>query len=437
MAKILNGFFNRRTKEDKKITAGGQATAPGSTIIRTQPHRFGLDLDQYKAAIRAAESWDYTQRARLYDMYEDAMLDTHMIGIVGKRKGAVTSCTIEFRRNGVPDERVNANIRSPWFNDFIEDTLDANMWGFSLMQFSLGKDGYVEYFNVPRKHVDPQLRLIKRYQTDITGVPFEEYSNLLLVRGRMRIGLLAACLPWTIRKNGSVGDWAQFSELFGMPIREYTYDGADEMARLRILRDAASQGAAQVYIHPEGTSLNLVEAGNKTGSADVYDKFIDRCNAELSKAVLGNTLTTESDENGTQALGTVHKKEEDSLTTADKKFVLNVLNFEMTDIFANLGIDTKGGEFVFVDADDTPKTEKALLFKSARELGLPIEDDYMYQELGIEKPANYEQLKKDEQQRRNEMAARLAAASKEGKEPATNRGSSFFGESPDYRALNW
>lgn len=436
---IISRFFNRRTNAGKRITAGGQITAPGSTIITTQPQRFGMDLSQYMMAVRAAENMDYTQRTTLYDMYDGALLDTHLLGVLGKRKNAVLSSPIEFWRDGIPDDKVNVQIKSPWFNRFVKDILDAQFMGFTLMQFSLGKDGFIEYFNVPRKHVDPQLRLIRRYQTDITGISFEEYPNLLFVEGEMKLGLLAACLPWVIRKNGTMGDWAQFSELFGMPIRDYSYDAADEDARKRTLQDAMNQGSAGAYIHPDGTKLSFIEAGNKTGSADVYDKLVQVCNAEMSKAILGNTLTTEASDTGTQALGTVHKQEEEGIAKSDRNFILSVLNYDMTDIFSSLGINTDGGEFVFVDADSVSKVEKAALFNTARNvLGLPIDDDYMYQELGIEKPKNYNQLKAEAEKRREEVLARLAAERETaGGETATNRLKGFFGDSPDYRALNW
>jgi phage gp29-like protein len=52
--------------------------------------------------------------------------------------------------------------------------------------------------------------------------------------------------------------------------------------------------------------------------------------------VLGNTLTTEASETGTQALGTVHSKVEEALFLKDLRFVLNVLNYDMTDIFESL-----------------------------------------------------------------------------------------------------
>ena len=41
--------------------------------------------------------------------------------------------------------------------------------------------------------------------------------------------------------------------------------------------------------------MELREAANKTGSSDQYDKLCERCNSEISKLILGNTLTTEAD----------------------------------------------------------------------------------------------------------------------------------------------
>lgn len=437
--KLLN-ILKRKGPGNKgdRITAGGQMTAPSSTIIMTQPQRFGLDLSQYKAAIRAAENMDYSRRTRLYDMYEDAMTDTHMVSVVSKRKNAILSSQITFLRNGLPDDRINDNIRSPWFHQFVADILDAQLWGFTLVQFTTGKDGYVDYFNVPRKHVDPQLRMIRHYQSDMTGVPFGEYGGLLLIEGGTRLGLLASCLPWVIRKNGTIGDWCQFSELFGMPIRDYAYDASDERARARVMADAMSQGSGSVYIHQDSTRLSFIEAGNKTGSADVYDRLVRVCNAEMSKAILGNTLTTETSDTGTQALGTVHRKEEEGFARADKQLVLKVLNYDMTEIFLAMGLDTRGGEFVYNDISQVSPIEKANLFRVARnELGLPIDDDYIYRELGIEKPADYDGMKEEEERRRAELAEklRLMQQTREGEAPA-NR-ARFFGQAPDYRALEW
>lgn len=77
-------------------------------------------------------------------------------------------------------------------------------------------------------------------------------------------------IPWVLYKRADVSDWAQFAELFGQPIREYTYNGNDDRERYNLMQDAHEAGGSSVYIHPDGTGLKLLEAGNKSGSSDLY-----------------------------------------------------------------------------------------------------------------------------------------------------------------------
>lgn len=421
------------TPPEQRITAGGQVTRPASTVIVQAPFRFNLDIGFFKQAIASAENVDYTQRTKLYDMYTEALLDPHLRAVIRKRKSAVLGSPIEFRRSGIPDETINVQIESPWFYRFIGDILDAKFWGFTLVQFFIDDKGWIDYTLVPRKHVDPQLSFIKRRQGDISGIPFDAYDNLLMVRDSEPLGLLACCCPYTIYKRGTVGDWAEFSEIFGMPIQEYIYDATDEDARRRVLTDLITNGSNKVFVHADDNQFRFVESGNKTGSAEVYDKFVERCNAELSKAVLGNTLTTEASENGTQALGTVHKSVEDELAKDDRRFVLNVLNYEMTDIFRDLGIDTDGGEFSFVQPEAMSASEKADLFHKALDMGLLIDDDYIYEQLGIEKPKDYAALKKAQEEQREKQLEAL----RQTHGTPENRAQSFFRDAPRYGALDW
>lgn len=396
----INPFRNYRTSK-KQITQGGNRQQ--GTIVLTAPRRFGIGLSDYMNAINSAENVDYTRRSRLYDIYNDTLLDPHLFAVTQKRKAGTLKHRIEFRRDGVPDDKVNTQISSPWFMRFIEDALDAQFWGFTLVQFYINDKGWIDYFLVPRKHVDPVLRLIKHRQDDTLGEPFDAYPDLLMITGKEPLGILARTAPYVIYKRGSMGDWAQFSEIFGMPTRVYKYDAADPETRQQVEYDAMIQGAASAYVLPNDAELEFVEAGNKTGSAEVYASLIERCNSEMSKAVLGNTLTTEASETGTQALGTVHSKVEDELTDQDGLFILNILNYEMTDIFAVLGVNTEGGEFVFVEEEELTLIQKAELLKKAHDtFHLPMSDDYLYETLGIEKPLDYDRLKAEQMEQRKQ-----------------------------------
>lgn len=420
-------FKNRAARPSKRlITEGSNVTRPGATIILSQPRRFDIGLDDYMQSIRGAENVDFTRRVRLYDIFSESLMDPHLFSVIQKRKSGVLGRKIEFRRNGVADDKVNRQIASPWFLRFLGDALDAEYWGFTLVQFYINEKGWIDYYLVPRKHVDPVLRIIKTRQDDIMGEPFDSYADLLMIRGKEPLGILARTAPYVIYKRGTIGDWAQLAEIFGRPIRKYTYDASDPEARKASLDAAESQGGASVFLCPDGTKLEFIEPGNLSGSCDMYSALTDRYNAEMSKAVLGNTLTTEASETGTQALGTVHNKVEQELIEQDALSILNLLNYDMTDQFAALGINTQGGEFVFVEEADMAqvKAKAELLEKAVNVFNLPVADDYLYEQLGIEKPKNYEQLKAEQEEKK-----KAANPFTQMTQPA-NRSSSFFVDAP-------
>lgn len=126
-------------KKKNRISTGGNMPRPGqpypTTVVLTQPKRFGIDIADFTAAVKTFENVDYSLRYKLYDLYADILMDTHLSSVIDKRALAVLSSDIEFRRNGKPDETVNEQIRSPWFRRLIKDVLDAKFWGFTLCQF--------------------------------------------------------------------------------------------------------------------------------------------------------------------------------------------------------------------------------------------------------------------------------------------------------------
>ena len=139
-------------------------------------------------ALRAAESIDFPQRAKLYDLFEDILMDPHLSSVIDKRKSAILCSVIEYRRGGKPDEKINEQLRSPWFLRFLGDAFDAIPQGNTLVQFYRDKKtGWLNYIFIPRKHYDPVRKLILKRQHDITGIPWDEFDDLLFKIGRAHV----------------------------------------------------------------------------------------------------------------------------------------------------------------------------------------------------------------------------------------------------------
>jgi phage gp29-like protein len=377
------------TTKKKKITSGGLFNQPqgGNTIILMPPQRWHKDISDYRRSLSDAEKIDFPSRVRLYDLYMNVLQDAHLTAVMERLKAAILADPVEFSRDGAPDKHVGEMLASPWFRNFVRDLLDTKWWGFSLFQFFTDKSGWLTYELVPRKHVDPVREIILRHQTDIMGTPWKDYPDLLAVGEPRDIGSLSKAIPWVLYKQGAVSDWAQFCEIFGMPIREYVYPGEDEDERRRVANDAYNQGSMGVFIHSENSSMKLVESAAKSASGTLYRDMVNTCNAELSKLVLGNTLTTEASERGTQALGTVQKKGEDMIIEAEREFILDVLNYQMTDLLESFGINVRGGKFAYATPADTPDLERRIqIDMRIASLGIEIPTEYWYEAYGIPRP---------------------------------------------------
>ena len=439
--------MNRKKKNSPKqgkIIQGGMLVPQGMRqpdIVLQMPEIFMFDMNAYMQSVKAARGIDFSNRARLYDMYDSASLDLHLSGVIAKRMRGVTKIPIEFRRNGVPDDAINNQIKSPWFKQLRKDLVMSEFWGFTLVQFYLNEEGNIRYDLINRKHYDPIHRKLLKYQGSMDGVSIDDFPDMLFVGSERDLGIYAELLPAVLYKRGDMSDWAQFCNIFGMPIREYTYDAGDEDARRRVIADARRQGANAAYIHPKESELKLVEAGNKTGSSDLYRAFAEYWDSKMSIRVLGNTLTTDAKSTGTQALGSVHKEEEDEMNSDDRDFILDILNYDMRPIFASLGFNVEGGEFVYAKKDKINPAQQIDIVQKLSSMGLPIDDDYLYETFCVAKPDNYKQLKEEKETTKTAFREQLDLQGNEDDKKKQDKNTdktafkqhlkSFFGLAPD------
>jgi phage gp29-like protein len=109
-------------------------------------------------------------------------------------------------------------------------------------------------------------------------------------------GGIARAVAWSyIFKNFGLKDWVQFAESFGQPLRIGKFaPGATDNEKRTLLRAVAAMGSDFGAIIPTNMAMEFIEAGGKAASADLYEKMVRYLDEQVSKAVLGQTGTTDA-----------------------------------------------------------------------------------------------------------------------------------------------
>ncbi|MFI5218245.1 MAG: DUF935 family protein [Bacteroidia bacterium] len=352
----------------------------------SQNRRSSQDIDSWRNAIKSAESVFYPRRTLLYDLYSEILLDGHLTAVVEKRKLSVSNTPLLFIQDGKANEEISGLIETENFLSLLGYVLESKIWGHSLIELSF-EDGTLMPQLIPRKHVIPEKGIILRNQNDVAGFNFRElpYMNFVLESGEKdSLGLLMKAAQYVIYKRGGFGDWAQYCELFGMPFRVAKYDGYDEKTRTDLENALKAAGSAAYIVIPKEADLNFIQ-NNTTGSSILYDMLIDSCNKELSKLVLGQTMTTEA--SGAYAQAKVHHEVEKEILFADKLFVKNILNDKLIPLLRIHGYNVEGGKFIFQEKENIDKkTRLDMDLKLAKRI--KIDDNYFYETYNIPLPKN-------------------------------------------------
>ncbi|HRM75394.1 MAG TPA: DUF935 family protein, partial [Paracoccus sp. (in: a-proteobacteria)] len=137
-------------------------------------------------------------------------------------------------------------------------------------------------------------------------------------------------LPEVLKDPKEEGPLDDF-DVSGMPLRVGKYDkGAsaeEKRVLLRAVRDLATDAAA---IIPAGMEIDFIEAKGGSGNA-VFGAMADYLDKQISKAVIGQTMTT--DEGSSRAQSEVHDEVRLDIRKADAKQLGSTIQRDLIAIF--------------------------------------------------------------------------------------------------------
>lgn len=328
------------------------------------------DISHWRYACQLAVNVENPQRLQLYDIYNDVDLDAHLTGAIGQVNGFVKCRSFKLtnpKGDTVKDAEVYFNTE--WFKDLLDYILESIYWGHSLVELGdviTDENGNINFDGVkliPRKHVIPEYgRIVKnlgeswQYGIDYRSAP---YVDWLIEAGKKDdLGLYRKAALHTIPKKYAGAFWDTFAEMFGIPVRIAKTTARDENERKKVASMMENMGAKAWGVFDDSTDIELVES-SKGDAFNVYDKRIDRCNSELSKLVLKQTMTIEDGSSLSQSQ--THMKVFKNLIEAYCDMVRDVVNNQLLPKMVRHGFPVKDLTFNWDDpVDYTPEQQVAI-----------------------------------------------------------------------------
>ncbi len=359
----------------------------------------------------SADLGDIDQAMRLYS--DVISKDLHLASVIETRSGAVVGCEREITpgtddAQGEKDADLVREVLEaiPDFDTAMMSLLEAAPYGFACPEIMWATDGrwiYIESLDEVLQHRftfrGPDWELLKqpRLLTEEWGSKSEEIpaEKFLFHRFRprggyvVRSGLMRGLVWWWLFKNYSVKDWVSFMEKFGQGFVLGKYDPASSPGDRDVLEIAVKNMATELAaIISKNTEIETREFRG-TASLNMFEDFNQFANAEMSKRVLGQTLTTQEGKSGSYALGKVHGDVRQDILEWDARCLMGTVQRGLVEpiVIYNYGPRDKYPKFLI--RYQPPADLKALADRDkilVVDMGAPLPLSYVRDTYGIPEP---------------------------------------------------
>lgn len=371
----------------------------------------GLTPVKLAEIFKEADAGDVLRQMELFEEMEEK--DPHLFSQLQTRKNAVTGLDFEIipfsddpRDKEIADfieEQING-IES--LEDVETDLLDAIGKGFAVSEIMWGYDeGHVVVREIKSRH---QKRFFWDSLDDSFKVRTKDAPEGILLPANKfivhrykarsghtsRAGILRVVAWMYLFKNYDLKDWVSFAEVYGLPLRLGKYaPGASEADKVALMQALIQIGADAAGIIPDGTSIDFITT-EKTSSSDLYERLARYCDEQISKAILGQTLTSDSG-GGSYAQSKTHNDVRHDLTVADCKSLASTLRRDLIRplcIF-NFGEDKRVPHIRFDCEESEDLTQTATIIGTlVNEVGLRVPTSFIYKKFSIPEPEADEEV---------------------------------------------
>ena len=320
-----------------------------SLLQSLTPERLAVILNDVKRGECPAEYLELAQDIELKDLHYRSVLSTRKDAITGLEIKVVPAS--EDRRDmelaGAVERDIVNNATAKLYA-LIRDMLDAVAKGFSVSEiiWDTGKTPWKpkQYkFRDPRwfqydRETGKTLMLRSPLGNELEPLKpfhFVLHEPHLISGNQITAGLAFPALYYWMLKSYDVTSWAAFIDRYGYPIRIGKYGKkSTEQDRATLKRAVAAIGQDFGAVIPESALLEIIESKHASETSNVYQHMADWVDKQISKLILGQTMTT--DEGSSRAQSETHDKVRDDIADSDIRQVVETLNSALTIPYINL-----------------------------------------------------------------------------------------------------
>lgn len=365
----------------------------------------GLTPSRLASILQAAKEGDAVDFLTLaIDMEER---EPHYASVIGTRKQAVSGLALQVESASDAAEDVKQAdairdiLRTDAFSELVDDLMDAVAKGFSVCEIMWDKSETL-WWPAEFHWRDPRWFVFHRNTDQIylkNGIaaidppgeplaPFKFIVHYPKIRNGLKIasGIARLVAVSFMCKSYVLKDWMTFIETYGHPLRLGRYSPVASQGDIDILRRAVlGLGIDAAAVLPDSMKIDFEQPPNTTGGDKLFEGMGDWLDRQVSKAVLGQTMTTDNGSSLAQAK--VHEEVRQDILVADTKKLCASLNRYLVKPFIDLNYGRRDrGKYpriYFPFKDQIDITAFAGALAQLVPLGLRVEQSVVCDRLGI------------------------------------------------------
>ena len=407
--------YGREIKSSKKPDTREIAIVTVRDRYSTYPSN-GLTPEKLAAIFKEADNGDVLRQSELFEEMDEK--DPHLSNCLQIRRNSVLGANADYEVIAGSDDQQSINIaefvteqikKIPDFEISLQGLLEAIGNGFKIAEMmwdvSEGQAVTKKLKILPNQKFTFFSSILPQLITDKSPTEGEELTPFKFIYHRhraksgspTRAGVIRVSSWMYLFKNYSIKDWVAFAEIYGMPLRlgkyESTASSDDKDALIAAIRSLGTDAAG---IISKNTEIEFVEAMKQSGQNNVYENLANFCNREMSKAILGQTLTTDTTgSTGTYSASRVHEMVRQDLKESDAKSLAGTINSQLIKplVGFNFGWDAPVPEFQIKVFKPENLKIQAEIYKTLVEMGFQgVTEDHIHTKFGIPKPKKDEKV---------------------------------------------